>query len=427
MKLGMHAGSDANTSQYDSFTSWLGKQCYVRNTFGGYTSWSAIASPSFLTTATMSWLKRGAQYEEVIGIGMCPQPGSTPSSSGVTLAQVAGGAGDTYWTQLGQNIANACRNNGVSQSQIVLRLGWEMNGDWYQWGYGSGINSWNKLADFLAAWKRIVPLIRANAPNVRFMWCPTSGRNIDPNTSNGYIASGTGQNYPGDSYVDIIGLDVYDQYDNGGWPSILNGGSGVILGGLKALRTFASAHGKPEAYPEWGLENTSNGNQDNPYFVAGMYFWFNAAGANVDCQMIWNTGSGGPNAAIQGTSCPIITGSISGATLTISSTTQGTPGKYHYLQTADPVHNKPILPGTYITAGSGSSWTINQSQTVPSQTINLLPVPSSSAMYRLLFGQSASITKIAAKTVGGILMPSADIPKNIACFFDGTYYNVAQV
>jgi hypothetical protein len=426
----MHAGSDANTSQYDSFSTWLGKQCYVRNTFGGYTSWSAIASPSFMSTATKSWLGRGSLYEEVIGIGMCPQPGSQPSSSGVTLSDVAGGAGDTYWTQLGQNIANLGNNPATGKpyaNQIVLRLGWEMNGDWYQWGYGTAIKSWNTLSAFIAAWQRIVPLIRAKAPGVRFMWCPTTGRNIDPNNSNGYIASGTGQNYPGDSYVDIVALDVYDQYDTGGWPQILNGGSGVIAGGLKALRTFANAHGKPEAYPEWGLENTSNGNQDNPYFVAGMYFWFNAPGANVYAHAIWNTGSGGPNAAIQGTSCPIITGSISGTTLTIASTSQGTPGKYHYLQTADPVHNKPILPGTYITAGSGSSWTINQSQTVPSQTINLLPVPSSSAMYRLLFGQSASITKIAAKTVGGILMPSADIPKNIACFFDGTYYNVAQV
>lgn len=438
MDIGMHAGQDSTTSQYDTFTTWLGRQCYTRNTFAGYTSWSAIASPSFLNSATMPWLKRGSQYQEVLAIAMCPQPGSV-SSSGVTLGQVAGGAGDTYFTQLGQNIATACTNNGVSQRQIIIRLGWEMNGDWYQWGYGANNKSWNPLSSFIAAWRRIVPLIRNGAPNVRIMWCPTTGRNIDPNNSNGYIASGSSQNYPGDDVVDIVALDVYDQYNNG-WLSILNGGSGVIVGGLTALRNWAIAHGKPEAYPEWACQNTVNGYQDHPLFIAGMYCWFQeavAAGSSLAAQCYWNTSSGGPNSAVQGASVPVITGSISGNVLTVTNMpSQGLLSQYHTLLTANPSTNVGIQLGTTVTAlhtstngltGTGGTGTYNVSisQTVPSQQIQVVPVPQSAQMYKTLFGKLPAVSKIPGVMQNGVFGPSTPAPAHYAMVCDGTNFHYA--
>lgn len=426
MNLGMHAGSDATTTQYDSFTSWIGQTCVTRNTFAGDATWSAIASPSFLSSATASWINRGPQYQEVMGIAMCPQPGTSPSSSGVKLSDVAAGAGDTYWTQLGQNIAKYIPSS--KQHQLVLRLGWEMNGDWYQWGYGSGNNSWNKLPDFIAAWKRIVPLIKAKAPNVKILWCPCTGRNIDPNSSSTSFNSACPADDANGSYVDMVGLDVYDQI-NTGWLSILNGGGGVIAGGVSALRSLAILRGKPEAYTEWGCHNDpTNGHKDNPQFVLGMYCWMMeaaAAGSSVDHQCYWNTSSGGPNAAIQGVSVPVVTGSISGTTLTLSNIANGVPGVNHHLFTADPAHNMPILADTIITAGSGTSFTVSKSQNVPSQTINIIPVPRAAQMYLTLFGNNPNVTKIAATTSGGMLVPSSPIPKNYATFFDGTNFHVA--
>jgi hypothetical protein len=418
MKLGMHAGQDSSISQYVSFDNWLGgKQiCVSRNVFAAYDTWAHIAAPYMLTGgATMQWLNKGAQYQEVIGIGVCPGSGG---SSGVTLAQVAAGAGDTYWTQLGQNINKYC---GTKQNQVVLRLGWEMNGDWYQWGYGSGNSSWNSVSDFKAAWQRIVPKVRANAPGVKFEWCPSSGR----------VASSTGLSggYPGNSYVDIIGLDVYDQYDTGGWQNILNGGNGVSIG-LATLRSFAKSNGKPEAYTEWGLEDTSNGHADNPTFILGMYCFFMeaaASGSSVDHHGLWNSNSGGPNAAFQGSGVGIITGSISGTTLTVSGTTQGTPAKYHFLQTADPLHNIPIIPGTQITGGSSPSFTVNQSQNVPSQTINVLPAPQSAQLYRTLFSKQPAVQIIPGVLQSGVMVPQTVIPANYGVLFDGTNFHVALV
>jgi len=67
---------------------------------------------------------------------------------------------------------------------------------------------------------------------------------------------------------------------------------------------------------------------------------------------------GSTNAAAAST-----TGSISGNTLTVSSGTGIANGQ----AVLDLAGN--VLPGTVITGGSGTSWTVNNSQTVTSETL----------------------------------------------------------
>lgn len=54
----------------------------------------------------------------------------------------------------------------------------------------------------------------------------------------------------------------------------------------------------------------------------------------------------------------VIVGSVSGTTLTVASVSSGT------VAIGQGISGIGVLPGTYITAGSGGSWTVNQSQTV---------------------------------------------------------------
>jgi hypothetical protein len=54
----------------------------------------------------------------------------------------------------------------------------------------------------------------------------------------------------------------------------------------------------------------------------------------------------------------VIVGSVSGTTLTVGSVSSGT------LAIGQGISGVGVLPGTYIIAGSGSTWTVNQSQTV---------------------------------------------------------------
>jgi hypothetical protein len=98
---------------------------------------------------------------------------------------------------------------------MFIRLNWEFNGNWYPWGIG--VNG-NTAADYVAAWRHVVDLFRANgATNVSWVWCPNAFHD-------GSGLSTTAQAYPGDAYVDWTAMDGYrktgdsqtftDQFDN---------------------------------------------------------------------------------------------------------------------------------------------------------------------------------------------------------------------
>ncbi len=84
---------------------------------------------------------------------------------------------------------------------MFLRFGHEMNGDWYPWGVG--ING-NTPAEYVAAWRHIVTIFRQqHADNVSWVWSPNAavpGRSMIP----------LSQFYPGDAYVNWVGLDGYN-------------------------------------------------------------------------------------------------------------------------------------------------------------------------------------------------------------------------
>jgi hypothetical protein len=90
--------------------------------------------------------------------------------------------------------------------------------------------------------------------------------------------------YPGDAYVDIIGMDLYDRTYNSKWsdPSkrwndYLNGRAPYTIG-MKWHRDFAAAHGKLMSFPEFALsmQHVSTTNPDNTLFVKEMHNWIHS-------------------------------------------------------------------------------------------------------------------------------------------------------
>jgi Glycosyl hydrolase family 26 len=74
---------------------------------------------------------------------------------------------------------------------VFVRFAHEMNGDWYPWG---------RSRDYVAAWRHVVSLFRAEgASNVRWVWAP--------NVDDGELPFEA--YYPGDGWVDWVGLDGY--------------------------------------------------------------------------------------------------------------------------------------------------------------------------------------------------------------------------
>ena len=93
---------------------------------------------------------------------------------------------------------------------VYLRLFHEMNFQGYPWAYGTNGNT---AADLIAAWRHVHDrFARIGATNVQWVWCP--------NPQNNVVA--LKDLYPGDAYVDWLGVDVYNggtQFDWGGWVS----------------------------------------------------------------------------------------------------------------------------------------------------------------------------------------------------------------
>ncbi|MFK3979137.1 glycoside hydrolase family 26 protein [Micromonospora sp. NPDC050397] len=82
---------------------------------------------------------------------------------------------------------------------VAIRFGHEMNGDWYPW---SEATNGNRRGDYVRAWRHLHDLFRtAGATNVTWVWSP----NVQWDESNPPLET----LYPGDEYVDWLGLSGY--------------------------------------------------------------------------------------------------------------------------------------------------------------------------------------------------------------------------
>ena len=121
---------------------------------------------------------------------------------------------------------------------FLLRLMWEMNGNWYPWATGAGDGNNNTNAQYVAAWKHIWTIAQTvGASNVYFVFCV--------NNSSGYQAD-----YPGDQYVDFLAMDGYNYgTQNGGTFQSFSSVFSSTYTGLQALSS------KPILITEVGSTN----------------------------------------------------------------------------------------------------------------------------------------------------------------------------
>jgi len=189
--------------------------------------------------------------------------GSEGAAETITPRQIALGAGDEFLLAINQAIAQ------WGKSVFVRPLA-EMNGHWNAYSAfdksGSARGPDHSTAEFRGAFARIYLLLHGgpgvNARlrslglppvygrtvsnhNVQVIWNPQGygSPDLPGNTAQAY--------YPGDSYVDVVGDDLYDI------------GGKVEWAAADAL--YRAHPGKPFAIPEWGLWSL-----DDPAFVAQM-------------------------------------------------------------------------------------------------------------------------------------------------------------
>ena len=254
--LGIYLGYE-NTSGVDSLGNAMGQQPSFAMDYLDGSSWSTMESSAANEAA--KWSSSG--YSMTFSIPMLP-------NSGATLAGGAAGDYNAYFETMAQNLV--ANNEGSS----IVRPGWEFNGNWYPWAANS-----SNVSQFIGFWQQLVTAMRSvSGANFKFEWCPTLGDQGIGNLAN---------YYPGNSYVDDVAADVYDQT----W-SNYPGASGEFSDletesyGLNWLTSFASQQGKAVVLGEWGLGSGSgnagqaysaNNQQvsggDDPTFINDMAQW----------------------------------------------------------------------------------------------------------------------------------------------------------
>ena len=256
----------------DVFGTWMGRS-----------SWKNLADGNWMATEQSGlpqW--RREHFDRATDVGVPLVPHDSGEDVNKLLEEAASGARDGVYRSLGRRLAEC------GTSTVYARLWWEFN-----------LNPMPQTPGrFVAAWRRAAPLLRegfkaAAAPGQRLqlVWC-ANGSDPDPEPF-----------YPGDSFVDVIGADIYGMVWGKTDPTAdqmlrrVEGGRYT----LDWLATFAEAHGKPTCLGEWGnvtpkgaaAGDDLRGAGDCPAYIDAVYDW--AARCKFGCRYVcyFNITSGG--------------------------------------------------------------------------------------------------------------------------------------
>jgi len=281
---GYGANHEGDTSTL-AFESWLGRSVDYVIDFGAHELQANNAQGAwgnYLGSITWGVNQWTIGRPVIWAIPIIPNSDQYGQHTGANMADAANNAYAAYWRQLAQAIYN---KQGPGQ---IVRIGWEYQGDWYPWGRNRnqlGIN--NSVlstatyeAYYKAAFQNIVAAFRSVDPTFKFTW--------NPNLQNQWqwMDLQLENSYPGDSFVDYVGLDVYEQSSWSETDATTRFNNQVLNAkyGLKWLASFGAQHGKRLCIPEWGVGQKG----DNPTMIHLMADFIEAN--DVAWHAYWNGG-----------------------------------------------------------------------------------------------------------------------------------------
>jgi hypothetical protein len=246
--FGVYVGAGCGgVERLNGFARWFGREPEQVIEF---LSWEVFSKGT--TWGVRCWQQAGKK-NVVFSIPMLP------GDKSATLADGAAGKFDHLYRSYAEKLVQ----HGFGKT--IIRPGWEFNADWYPWAAKHDPQAW------VAYWRRIVDTMRSvKGADFKFDWCAAGG----------WSAFRAETVYPGDDYVDIIGLDFYNSLGskNAVTPQQRWEMRKKAPHGLDWHRSFAAAHGKPMSYPEWGTGKgrDGHGGDDDPYFIEQMAAWIAA-------------------------------------------------------------------------------------------------------------------------------------------------------
>ncbi|MEH3079203.1 MAG: glycosyl hydrolase [Quadrisphaera sp.] len=230
-----------------------------------------------------TWSDNNSAMVEAWGMQPGQEFGSWQGNIDIAVGAIGGGeswqaastgAYDNRWRQ---SLTKMKTLWGNKPGTVYIRFAHEMNGNWYDWS----VNKGNKDA-FVASWKRYRALQQEIFPKSKLVF---SVNRESVNSGFNWTES-----FPGKQYVDVMGVDYYNQYPTANSLQDFNGALGAKDGygapkGLQAHSDFAKSVGLPLSVNEWsGISD----NADSPGFIQGMYEFFSKNAGSGPGQILYD-------------------------------------------------------------------------------------------------------------------------------------------
>lgn len=274
--VGVYLGDDTKLREWEA---WFGRRVdyYSFALFSG--SWADYRRANWPLEVDLTSLRSDRRV--AVSFTMFPDE--------ATLEQVAAGEFDDRYRTLAQDLTDS------NLADAHLRFGWEFNGRW------ADATAVGRPDAYVTAWRRVVESMReADGADFSFVWSPNIWRYHMPPP----------EAYPGDDWVDEVGLTVYDTGDHYPYPSQCDSGcvrqhrqkawNDIVSGrgshfGLDFWADFAREHGKPLVFPEYGItakNGTNPGGGDNPLFFRKFHDWVRHNRDVVGWHNLWSWTNG---------------------------------------------------------------------------------------------------------------------------------------
>jgi hypothetical protein len=275
---------------YDDYGNWLNRKVVWAEDFMPTDGWHKLEGEQWQLGTWKGWVQKQPGRRLVLSVPMLPGswsrkgPTSGPRTGvPVSLEEGAKGSYNEHFRKLAENLV------AYGLGDTIVRPGWEFNGGWYAWRADSKADA----PHFAAYFRELVQTMRSvpGAENLKFLWNPA----MEP-----WWPYDPALAWPGDEFVDYIGLDVYDQSwakdtypfpkdatpaeiesrQLKAWDELKNNAKTY---GLPYWVEFAQARNKPLSIPEWGVcdRKDGHGGGDNPLFIEKMHEFITNPANNV--------------------------------------------------------------------------------------------------------------------------------------------------
>lgn len=207
--LGVYYGNQGwKMDQVRAMEQWQGKRHAVLNLFTNWYNTAKVMDNLFNLQLPAIWQNGNVPL-------ITWEPFTSARTPNDIEARIASGQYDAYIDAWARRLKTFLGGpDGVfgtgDDRRVYIRLGHEMNGNWYPWSAAMGNNS---PAEYIGMWQRVVNRFRALGllqDHVQWIWC-VGGEDIGGFTAEEY--------FPGEGYIDWVGIDAYNWGASQSWSS----------------------------------------------------------------------------------------------------------------------------------------------------------------------------------------------------------------